>query len=193
VAEGQSVFVLAAIYPDPEILGLSDGVHFTELPYPCTSEADQTAPSTLAASDPHDVAVACLGEGGAGSEPKQLYISRDAGHTYQRMPDPPIGGDGAELAMPTPTTVLLGASSGDTQVYRLASPNTSWTTAVVFNDGGIGVSDMGFVDPAHGVLVHGNALAALPDLRDGGLPPGLGTLYLTDDGGADWHLVPIST
>jgi hypothetical protein len=195
VAEGRTVFVLTA-YPDPEVLGSSDGIHFTALTAPCSAEANQpqsAAPATLAASDPDDVAIACLGGVAAGSQPKQLYLSHDGGHTYQRLTDPPMGGDGAELAMPAPTTVLLGASSGATQVYRVAPPDASWTTPLVFNDGGVGVSDLGFVDPVHGALVHGNAIAAIPTLSTANPPSGLGTLYLTDDGGADWSLVPVPT
>ena len=193
VAEGQTVFVLSA-YPEPEILGSSDGVHFTALPVPCSAEPEQPgpfAPASLAASDPDDLAVACLGGVAAGSQAKQLYISHDGGHSYQRLPDPPLGGDGAELAMPAPTTVLLGAWSGATQVYRIAPPDSSWTTPLIFGDGGVGVTDLGFVDPAHGAVIHGNALTALPNLSTANPPSGLGTLYLTGDGGAGWQPAPI--
>jgi hypothetical protein len=195
VADGHTVFVMTTD-PDPEILGSSDGLHFSALPIPCLPEANQSdslSPASLAASDPEDVAVACLGGSAAGSESKELFISRDGGHTYQRPPDPPFGGDGAELAMPASTTVLLGATSGATEVYRLAPPDSLWTTPLSFSDGGAGLSDLAFVDPAHGTLVHVGAIGALRISGMANPPPNLGNLYLTDDGGVDWHLVPICT
>ena len=194
VAEGRSVFVLTAS-PGAEVLGSTDGVHFATLPVPCSPETTIPGPfepADLAASDPSDVAVACVGPGGAGSEPKQAYISHDGGHTYERLPDPPAGGDGAALAMPTPTTVLLAASSGATEVYRIAPPDGAWTTPLVLGGGGVPVSDPAFVDPTHGALVFGPASFSLSILGSSYAPADLGTLYLTDDGGAAWHPVPVA-
>ena len=116
VVVGRTVFVLSA-YPSAEILSSSDGVHFVPLAVPCQppTTAEGMVPfqlDSLAASDPSDVAVACVGAAGAGSSFKQAFVSHNGGRTYQRLPDPPGGGDGAEVAMPTPTTVLLAASSG---------------------------------------------------------------------------------
>jgi len=193
VAEGQTVFVLTPD-PNPGILGSSDGIHFAPLTIPCSPETEYPGPilpAALAASDPADVAVACLGGGAAGSQVKEAYISHDGGHTYARLPDPPMEGDGAEVAMPAPTTVLLASSSGATLVYRQAPPDTSWTTPVDFGDGGVGVADLGFVDPSHGALIHGNATVALSILSTPNPPSGLGTLYLTDDGGAHWRLIDV--
>jgi hypothetical protein len=193
VAEGQAVFVLDA-YPSPEILRSSDGVHFVPLTAPCSPEINHSypfLPYDLAASDPSDVAVACLGGAAAGSEDKQVYISHDGGDTYKRLPDPPAGGDGAELAMPSPNTLLLGAASAATWVYRVAPPDTSWATPLFLDGGGIALSDLAFVDPSHGALVFGAATVALSILGLANPPSGLGTLYLTDDSGAHWRLVHI--
>jgi hypothetical protein len=194
VAEGRSVFVMMAS-PSAEILGSTDGVHFAPLPVPCSPETTIPGPfepADLAASDPSDMAVACIASGGAGSQPKQAYISHDGGHSYERLPDPPAGGDGAALAMPTPTTLLLAASSGATEVYRIAPPDLSWTTPLFLGGGGVPVSDPAFVDPAHGALVFGPATFAVSILGTSYAPSGLGTLYLTDDGGAVWQPVPVA-
>ena len=193
VAEGRAVFVLSA-YPSPEILGSPDGIHFAALNSPCplatVGEPGSYSPGSLAASGPTHVAVACLGGVGAGNQLKQVYRSEDGGHTYQRLPDPPTGGDGAELAMPAPTTLLLGAVSAATTVYRTEPPAGPWTTAF-FTGGGISLTDLAFVDPAHGAFVYGAANFTLSILSAPNPPPDLGELYLTDDGGATWHSVHI--
>jgi hypothetical protein len=194
VVEGRTVFVLETD-PDPEILGSSDGVHFAPLTIPCVPEAEESlpiGPASLAASDPADLTVACLGGVAAGSQLKEAFVSHDGGHVYLRLPDPPFVGDGAQLAMPTPTTVLLGATSGATFVNRISPPQTAWTTPVDFGDGGLGLTDLAFVDPSHGAFIHADASSALGFLGQApSPPPDLGTLYLTDDGGAEWHPVPI--
>jgi hypothetical protein len=195
VVEGRSVFVMMAS-PDPEILGSTDGVHFAPLPIPCSPETTGAVPFTptdLAASDPSDVAVACVGGVAAGSQMKQVYLSHDGGHSYAPLPDPPAGGDGTGLAMPAPTTVLLAASSGATEVYRIASPDLSWTTPLLLGGGGVPVTDPAFVDPDHGTLVFGPATFSLSILGSSFAPSDLGTLYLTDDGGATWHPEPVAT
>lgn len=190
VVEGRTVFVLAA-FPRPEILSSSDGIHFASLPVPCspspTNQPVPFLPGGLAASDPGNVAVACLGGVGAGSQLKQVFVSDDGGHTYQRLPDSPMEGDGVELAMPAPTTLLLGTASAATSVFRIAPPDNVWATPLFFGDGGARVSDLAFVDPAHGALVHGRATIALSILGLPNPPSGLGELYLTDNGGSTWY------
>jgi hypothetical protein len=106
-------------------------------------------PTDVAASDPDDVAVVCLGGAGAGSQQKEAFISHDGGHTYEQLPDPPMGGDGADLVMPAPSTLLMGSSFAASWVYRIVQSDPTWTTSVSFSDGGIGLSDLAFVDPAH--------------------------------------------
>jgi len=192
-AEGRAVFVLIA-YPS-QILASSDGVHFAPFPVPCSPPTTDELggpffPASLAASDPSDVAVACLGGVGTGNQFKQAYLSHDGGRTYQRLPDPPTGGDGAELAMPTPSTLLLGASSGTNLVYRLAPPDNEWSTSLEFWNDGHGMTNLAFVDPWHGAVIGGPAYIALPFVNNPP-PAGLGTLYLTEDTGAHWQLVHV--
>jgi len=196
VVEGRTVFVLNA-NPSAQILASSDGLHFAPLPVPCSpqtmGEAGPFVPASLAASDPSDVAVACLGGAGTGNQFKQAYVSHDGGHTYQKLTDPPTAGGGAELVMPSPTTILLGSSSAASMVYRVASANGSWTTPLIFGNDGVELSDLAFVDPSHGAVVDGPANIALRLLSFANPPSSLGTLYLTDDGGTDWHLVHVPT
>jgi len=192
VVEGRTVFLLAA-FPSPQLLTSSDGIHFSSLAVPCSPasavEPQAFLPGSLAASDPSDLAVACLGGAGAGSQMKQVLVSHDGGHTFQALPDPQMGGDGAKLAMPAPTTVLLATASAGTTVFRIASPDSAWTTPLFFADEGAGLSDLEFVDPANGALIHGPATAARSILGLPNPPPGLGELYLTDSGGSTWFPV----
>jgi hypothetical protein len=192
VVEGRTVFVLSA-FPSPQLLTSSDGIHFSSLMVPCSpASANQPqafVPGSLAASDPDNLAVACLGGAGAGSQMKQVLVSHDGGHTFQALPDPQMGGDGAKLAMPAPNTVLLATASAGTSMFRIASPDSAWTTPLLFADEGAGLTDLAFVDPANGALIHGPATAARFILGLPNPPSGLGELYLTDSGGSTWYPV----
>jgi len=195
VVEGQTVYLLTS-YPNSQLLSSSDGIHFAPLAIPCSPKANQIGPfvpTDVAASDPDDVAVACLGGAGAGSQQKEVFISHDGGHTYEGLPEPPMGGDGAELAMPAPSTLLVGSSSAASWVYRIVQSVPTWTMPVSFPDGGVGLGDLTFVDPAHGVFIHAMATVALSILSSTNRPTRLGTLYETDDGGVDWYPVNIPT
>lgn len=192
VVEGRTVFLIIGS-PNSMILSSSDGRSFAPLTVPCAepgaTQAERFSPSAIAASDPSDVTVVCLDGVGAGNQLKQAYVSHDGGHAYVRLPDPPSAGDGAQLAMPSAETVLLGASSGATLVYRSNQPGESWGTALEF-PGGIGLEDLAFVDPSHGSLVSGpvNALFASGEL---GHVSGVGRLELSDDAGATWRVVSV--
>ncbi len=195
VAEGSTVFVWADL-PKPELLRASNGTDFTSLPIPCPpGSADEPVPfelGSLAASDPEDVAVACLGVAGAGSQEKQMFVSHNGGTTFLPLPVPvPGGGIGAQLAMPSATTVLFGTGSAATSVYRVAGPDNSWAASFMFSDGGVGLSDLAFVDPSHGAFVHGPASFVIPLLDSPDPPPEPGEVYLTDDGGSSWYPVDI--
>jgi photosystem II stability/assembly factor-like uncharacterized protein len=189
VVEGSTVFVEDA----SQILSSANGVDFEPLPIPCVPEGDAGpfALAALAASDPSDVAVACTGGAAAGSVGKELFISSDGGHTYQRVQDPPFGGDFTSLAMPSPTTVFLAAASGASELYETIAPDAAWTTPLSFGDGGEGLDDLQFVDPSSGVLIHGSAELAVSFAADPAAEAGQGTLYVTDDGGSTWSPVAI--
>jgi hypothetical protein len=195
VVEGHAVFVWSA-HPEPELLASTNGRRFVSLTVPCRSGSDNgLGPFTLgamAASDPSDLAVVCLGAPSMQGEAEQIYLSHDGGRTYQRLPDAEVGFAG-ELSMPDPTTLLLaGGLPSGTWAYRLTVPHDSWSKSIQFSDQGAGgLSDLAFVDPVHGVLVHGPASIALSILRFENPPPGLGEVYLTDNGGSTWYRLHI--
>jgi hypothetical protein len=195
VAAGRAVYVLSTD-PTPEIFGALDGVHFFPLPVPCQAVPGQgpssSVPAGLAARTPSDMAVVCLGGPASGQVPKQAYVSVDSGHTYIRVSDPPVAGDGAALVYPSPGTLLLETSSAASGVDRLGIPHGRWSSPLGFSDEGIGSTDLAFVDAGHGVVVHAPFDSALFFLGQPGAPRHLGELYLTNDGGASWHPQPIS-
>ena len=111
--------------------------------------------------------------------PRQLFVSHDAGGTFKRLPDPPQGGDFAGVATPTPSTIALAvvsAAGSGLQVSRDGS--RSWSSPVFLQDGDKGWADLGFTDPADGVVVH----APIPWSTDS-------ALYETHDGGSSWSPV----
>jgi hypothetical protein len=195
VVEGHAVFLWAA-HPEPELLASTNGRRFVSLTVPCGSGSDNgLGPFTIgamAASDPSDLAVVCLGAPSMQGEAEQIYLSHDGGHTYRRLPDAEVGFAG-ELSMPDPTTLLLtGELPSGTWAYRLSVPHDSWSKSIQFSDQGAGgLSDLAFVDSVHGVFVHGPASIALSLLRLADPPPGLGEVYITDDGGSSWYRLHI--
>ncbi|MHB1582874.1 MAG: WD40/YVTN/BNR-like repeat-containing protein [Acidimicrobiales bacterium] len=190
--QGHAVSLLAKGVGTVTILGSPDGSHFADLPDPCpTSGPDYWSPADLSASTPTDLAVLCAGNGAAGSEQKQVFVSSDGGHTYRQVALPPFLGDAEAIAAASPTTLVVSARSGASWLDRATGADTGWTTALTFDDGGMGVSDLGFTDATHGQLVH-SPPGGLLQLAGTALPPaGLGTLYLTDDGGASWYPVAV--
>jgi hypothetical protein len=190
VVEGNSVFVATA-YPKPELLASSDGSPFVSLSAPCESGPDDGfGPFTIAAiaaSDPTDMAVLCVGTPSMEGQAERVYLSRNGGYGYQSLPDP-AAGFGGDLAMPNPSTLLLaGGLAGDTWVYRISAGHSSWSESVGFGDQDAGLSDLAFVDPSHGAFVHGPASSALPLLNLANPPTGLGEVYLTNDAGSSWY------
>jgi photosystem II stability/assembly factor-like uncharacterized protein len=190
VIEGNTVFLLTG-GPTPQLLVASDGLNFSSLPIPCVQaipgDVVPFLPGGLAASDPSDISVVCLGGIGAGNQLKQAFVSHDGGRTFLRLPDPPTGGDGAELAMPAPAVLLLGTASAATSLFRTTASNEAWSISSTFAGGGVGLSGLAFVDPEHGAFIFGPASEALTFLRFPNAPSGLGQLYLTDDDGSTWH------
>ena len=190
--QGSRVFLLVEASPAPYLVGSVDGSQFGRLVDPCPfpSTGPRSAPAGLTVSTVSDLAVACSGGAAAGSEGKRVYVSADGGHTYRRIADPPLGGEAGELAAANLTTLLMTASSGASFIYRTSGADTAWTMPVWFGDGGVGFTDLGCSDPTHCAVVYGRAeMAATISANP---PPHLGTLYLTDDGGATWQAAVVS-
>ncbi len=183
---GTAVVVLAADASRPQLLGAPDGLHFAILHNPCPAPtpAGGFAPGAVALGSARSVAVLCVGGAGAGSVEKAAYVSTTFGRTFQRIADPPLGGDPGQLAAASPTTLVLAAASGATWLYRTTGPDSRWTTAREFGDGGVGFTDLSFSDPLHGAAVYGQA--TLAETLTSGAPAHLASVFLTDNGGRTW-------
>lgn len=191
--QGRSVYVIAA----GAFIHSYDGTNFSEVPNPCPPPPPTPGYGldSVALSSPTDLVVLCGDGAAAGSEAKQAYVSTDGGNRYEEIAVPPFSGDAGSIAAATPTTFVISAASGATFIYRTSSPDSTWTTAASFGDGGIGITDLGFTDATHGVFIHAGAGAVINQANGYGatpVPGGLGTLYLTDDAGATWYMVPIA-
>lgn len=169
---GASVYVFSA----PTLLYSPTGTTLRSLPDPCPSTFER---SGFAASSATNVAVLCVGDPGMGSSTKQVFTSADSGQTYRRIADAPRGGQATGMAAGSASTIALSAASGASEIYLTSGADTTWSTPLRFGDGGQGWSDLGFTDATHGAVIHAP------------VPPGQGTVYLTDDGGATWYPVAL--
>ena len=194
VAKGRTVF-LAAAYPHPELFVSTDGLHFSSLPIPCRQKAGtgpgSFRPGQLAASSPSDLVLTCLGPPTMGAQAMEVFVSHNGGHSFSLLPKPEIG-QGAEVAMAGPTTLLLGTDGpAGTWLERAVSPDSSWSTPFEAHDEGAGLTDLAFVDPLHGAFVYCPAPVAFDYFGPYGAPGG--TLYLTSDAGSSWSAAHITS
>lgn len=192
--QGQAVYLMAqASGGAVTLLGSPDGSHFAVLSDPCpTPRSGYWSAVDLSAATASDLAVLCAGNAAAGSEAKQVFVSSDGGHSYRQVAAPPFLGDAEGIAAASPTTLVVSARSGASWLFRATGFDTGWTTAVTFDDGGMGVTDLGFTDATHGVVVHAPPGGLLQLVGTAPATAGLGTLYLTDDAGASWYPVAIA-
>ena len=186
VAEGRTVF-LAAAYPRPELFVSADGAHFSRLPEPCNPDAGVGFwPGQLTASSAFDLALTCIGVPSMAYQPVEVFISHDGGRSFRELPRPTRVGLGAEAAMASPTTLVLGTSgAAGAWLERSVYPSTSWSTPFQAGHECPGLSDLSFVDPLHGAFVYCPASLALAQGAPGG------AVYLTSDGGASWSAVQV--
>jgi hypothetical protein len=193
---GNAVYIAAG----DAFIGSTTGKAFHELTDPCPPSPPPPGYgiTAITAEGPSDLTVLCGGGVAMGSQAKLVYVSDDGGASYRQLAVPPAAGDTLAIAASAPTTVFLSARSGASYVYRTSGADTSWTTAVSFGDGGIGITDLSFVSPADGALIHGTTvvqqaqtfLSSGRPTRIGGT---VGVLYLTQDGGRTWEPTPIVT
>jgi hypothetical protein len=139
------------------------------------------AVDAFVAPDTTSLYTLCGGPGAAGSVQKEVVKTANAKSTV--VGTPPRGGDPEGLAATSSGTVVVSAASGASWLYRSTDGGASWTTAQTFNDGGIGLDDLGFTTSTQGVVIHG-----YPG------PPAdyVSQLLQTTNGGATWAAVPIA-
>ena len=153
-----------------------DGVNWRAEPQPCPSDSV----ATIGAATANRVFVVCAAGLAAGSEGKSAYRSDDGGASYERVADPPLGGDFEEVSA-APSSVSVAASSGATEIYTSFDGGQTWVTTLTIGDAGLGLSDLGFTTAAQGVAIHGRV--DYPDSLQ---------LLMTRDGGHQWTVVDVS-
>ncbi|MDP9168387.1 MAG: hypothetical protein M3O32_20340 [Actinomycetota bacterium] len=172
VATGKSAFAVGvqAAGPVGSSLTVVDaaGAHQRTVP-PCPGRDSGTSDFELAAVTEQRLVAVCSEQAGTGTQPKSAFTSPDAGRTWTRRGDPPLGGYtgffAGSIAATSRATFISGVRS---PVYRQLG-NRPWRS--VLNDGGSGDGFIyvGMTDDLHGVAL--NAQGA----------------WLTLDGGDSWR------
>jgi photosystem II stability/assembly factor-like uncharacterized protein/predicted small lipoprotein YifL len=141
------------------------------------------SPSAVAATSAGSLALLDAGNGAAGSMQKLVYTSANGGATWTKAGAPGLEGDPVTIAGGSPATLLVGAASGASLIFRSSDGGRAWKTALVYGDGGMGWADLGFTSPTHVVVVHG------PADRSGDTDGRAGQLLLSSNGAATWQAV----
>jgi photosystem II stability/assembly factor-like uncharacterized protein len=145
---------------------------------PCPGDGGGGA---IAAWSSKEVALVCAESGGLGSEAKQAYTSSNGGGTFTPTASSPPPQGEVESAGTNGTSIVVGASSGATELYASYNDGHSWSTAYDDASGGAPLSDLGFTTSTQGVAIEGVA-------GTGPQP----FLLMTTDGAHTWSRVPIA-
>ena len=156
------------------------GATWIRLPDPCYRPAEAVDLAGLAAPGGSTLFELCAGNPGAGQELKFVLESSDGGASTHPVGSPPLGGLVEAFAAPSPSLLVLAASSGAGFLDRSADAGRHWKVTTL-DDGGAGLSDLAFVSPSVGIVVDGRP-------SDGPSPD---RLLMTRDGGLTWSAVPI--
>ena len=154
------------------------GAKWHSLPDSCYQPAQATDLAGLASPGGRVVFELCAGNPGAGQEGKSLRISSDGGSTSRLVGYLPLGGLAQGIAAAGHDNVYVTAVSGASDVYSSDNGGRTWD-ARIFDDGGAGLTDIGFSTPSFGAAIEGQP-------ADG---PVADRLLVTDDGGATWSVV----
>ena len=150
------------------------------LPDPCTVFGQLWRLQYVAPTSATDLYLLCAGGVAAGSQPKQVLHSTDAGRHAQSTGGEQVSrtGDVEGLAAaPAGRTVLVSARSGGSVVYRSPDGAMHWNRVLFAGDGGLGYHDVGFTTAQQAVAVHGAPTASTHEL------------LISDDAGAHWDVV----
>jgi hypothetical protein len=151
----------------------ASGARWTRESFRCPSLLGVTS---IAAYSARDVTLMCAGNAAAGNTQKVVYASTDGGARFAKVGTPPSGGDDGILAEPTTGHLFVATASGATWLYASSDGGHRWGDSLFLGDGGKGWNDFGFTTAVQGVAVEGT--------------PAVGSnMYMTVNGGANWHKV----
>jgi photosystem II stability/assembly factor-like uncharacterized protein len=130
------------------------GATWHSLPDSCYQPAQATDLAGLASPGGRVVLELCAGNPGAGQEGKSLRISTDGGSTSHVVSQLPLGGLTQGIAAVGNENVYVTAASGASDVYSSNNEGRTWGLRV-FDDGGAGLSDIGFPTASFGAAIEG--------------------------------------
>ncbi len=158
------------------------GASWSRIPDPCYRPSWAIDLAELASPGGSILFELCAGNPGTGQEAKQVLESTDAGTSAHPIGAAPSGGLVDGFAAPSPSLLVLAASSAAGFLDRSGDAGRHWTRTTL-NDGGVGLSGLSFVSPSVGFVVDGRPSEhPWPD-----------RLLMTRNGGLTWSVVPIGT
>lgn len=157
------------------------GASFNSETEPCDPrKAPGLAAASITNDGPHTYML-CIGEPGAGSAEKRVYVTSGPHAPWSPAGRLGTGGTGGTIAAGSDHAIIVASSSGASWLYRSADNAQRWRVAVAKDDGGLGWADLGFTTANDAVVVHGPAGSA-------GVGNGTrGQVLLSGDGGRTWH------
>jgi hypothetical protein len=173
-------------YPNGQALIYAENAsgRWAQFPDPCYQQRNRDLGfASFTAPDAINLFSLCTGHGAAGSTKKEVVLTHDG--RSSAVGTPPDGGDGGQIAAASTSTLVVASRSGASWLYRSTNGGRTWSTAVMFADGGAGLSELGFTTATQGVVIHGRPTAA----GDTGSVPTPDQLLMTRDAGATWQPV----
>lgn len=169
----------------PDLWVTTDGLDWVQRASPCGADM------WLVSVGPFDATHAymlCTAPGAAGSAPKRVYLTPDAGRSFTALAaQPPTGGDGGVIAAASSSVIAIASSSGGSAIYLSSDTGRSWTSPRFFGDGGVGFGYFGFTDATHGLALHAPAArTTAPGAKLSDYGPDPASLLLTNDAGRTW-------
>jgi hypothetical protein len=161
------------------LLSTNAGRSFGSVRSPCSGRGAAPAPASIAERG-RSTYLLCLGQPGAGSQPK--YVYRLEGTRWRLAGEPPMAGVGGEIAVGSDHAIIVASNSGASWLFRSADGGRRWSSGLTLDNGGISWGDVGFITPTHAYAVEGPATGG----RFSQDPFAIGQLWLSDNGGRSW-------